>query len=182
MNIPDVAVGAIVAATITGLLSLLGLIIAKEQKVSEFRQAWIDALRSELAELLGHINAMYQGEAILTDDPAGRWTRVREDYVGANKNISSIRLRLNPKESEDILKTLSDLETAFNSRKPLMHLDLVQLEKNLLDQAKLLLKTEWIRVRKGEIVYRVARATALAVVCVCLISIAAYLASMWVPR
>ena len=43
-GIPDQAIGAIAAALIAGLISLLGLIISKEQKVSDFRQAWIDAL------------------------------------------------------------------------------------------------------------------------------------------
>lgn len=49
--IPPVAIGAIGAALIAATVSLLGLIISKEQKTSEFRQAWIDALRSDLGSL-----------------------------------------------------------------------------------------------------------------------------------
>lgn len=44
----DLSVGAVGAAMIAAFVSFLGLIIGKEQKTSEFRQAWIDALRSEL--------------------------------------------------------------------------------------------------------------------------------------
>ena len=59
LNIPDVAIGAIAAALIAGLISLLGLIISKEQKTSEFRQAWIDGLRSELSLVIAHANALH---------------------------------------------------------------------------------------------------------------------------
>ena len=51
LNLPDVAIGTMIAAFIAGLVSLLSLIISKEQKVSEFRQAWIDALRAEISSL-----------------------------------------------------------------------------------------------------------------------------------
>ena len=57
--LPDIAVGAIGAALIAGVVSLLGLVISKEQKVSEFRQAWIDALRSDVASLISHVNAIH---------------------------------------------------------------------------------------------------------------------------
>ena len=47
-----VPIGVITAATIAGLFSLVSLIISKENKVTEFRQAWIDAQRDDLAEIL----------------------------------------------------------------------------------------------------------------------------------
>ena len=58
-RIPDVAIGAVVAALIAAIVSLLGLIISKEQKTSEFRQAWIDALRSDLTHLIHRIYPTY---------------------------------------------------------------------------------------------------------------------------
>lgn len=50
--VPDAAIGAIAAASIAGLLAFLSLIIAKENKTSEFRQAWIDSLRLDLSKLI----------------------------------------------------------------------------------------------------------------------------------
>lgn len=47
-----VPIGVVTAATIAGLFSLVSLIISKENKVTEFRQAWIDAQRDDLAEVL----------------------------------------------------------------------------------------------------------------------------------
>jgi hypothetical protein len=46
------AASAFVVAWVAGAFSLLGLLISKEQKVSEFRQAWIDALRADIAALV----------------------------------------------------------------------------------------------------------------------------------
>lgn len=46
------AVGAVLAATIAGGMSFLGSVFSKDQKTSEFRQAWIDGLRSEISQLI----------------------------------------------------------------------------------------------------------------------------------
>ena len=69
-QIPSVAVGAVVAALIAGTVSLLGLIISKEQKTSEFRQAWIDALRNDLitARIAGVVSVL--GSNVLMPWPA----------------------------------------------------------------------------------------------------------------
>ena len=37
---------SIIVAIIAGFVSFIGLVITKEQKISEFRQVWIDALRT----------------------------------------------------------------------------------------------------------------------------------------
>ncbi len=58
MELHPLAIGAIVAALITGILSVLGLVISKEQKTSEFRQQWIDDLRREVSELLACVEAI----------------------------------------------------------------------------------------------------------------------------
>lgn len=83
--IPDIAIGAIAAALIAGLVSLLGLIISKEQKTSEFRQAWIDALRKELSAVIAHTNAIYGANAASLGTLAELWKDVRDDYVGINE-------------------------------------------------------------------------------------------------
>ena len=47
---------SIIVAIIAGFVSFIGLVITKEQKVSEFRQVWIDALRNDVAELMSAVN------------------------------------------------------------------------------------------------------------------------------
>jgi hypothetical protein len=55
MIISDSSLGPIIAATVAGAVSLVSLIISKENKTSEFRQLWIDALRSELSKYVAHV-------------------------------------------------------------------------------------------------------------------------------
>jgi hypothetical protein len=114
LGLPDIAVGAVSAALIAGLVSLLGLIVSKEQKVSEFRQAWIDALRSELSSLIAHANAIHGAEMANYQSPSEVWKVVRPDFVGINEAAARIRLRLNPKESE-ASAVLSQIEALLGS-------------------------------------------------------------------
>jgi hypothetical protein len=62
--VPDAAIGAIAAALIAGLLTFLGLIVAKENKTSEFRQAWIDSLRLDFAKLISNARAIRGAVAV----------------------------------------------------------------------------------------------------------------------
>jgi hypothetical protein len=110
--IPDIAIGAVVAAFIAALVSFLSLIISKEQKTSEFRQAWIDALRSDIAAVVAHANAIHGAAAAQFGTAAKTWVAAREDFVGINQASANIRLRLNckEKESQAVLKSIENLE------------------------------------------------------------------------
>ena len=44
--------GPIIAAMIAGFIAFIGMIITKENKVSEFRQAWINDFREEISYLI----------------------------------------------------------------------------------------------------------------------------------
>ena len=160
--LPDIAVGAIGAALIAGLVSLLGLVISKEQKVSEFRQSWIDALRSDVASLISHVNAIHGAIQAGFGGPGQMWEHVREDFIGANSATANIRLRLNPSEKQckDVLRLVSELEREMAVGRMPDHARLDAMERELVASAQVLLKAEWIRVRKGELVYRVAKAVA----------------------
>ena len=47
-----VGVGAVVAALIAAAASFVSMISSKEEKVSEFRQVWINNIREEISEFL----------------------------------------------------------------------------------------------------------------------------------
>jgi len=173
LTLPDVAVGAVVAAFIAALVSLIGLIISKEQKTSEFRQAWIDALRGEVAAVIAHANAIHGSAAANFDTSAKLWETARLDFVGINDATARIRLRLNPseKDSQAVLGSISALESSINSM--LMDSALLnETEKKLVEDAQILLKKEWRRVQRGEPFFVLAKA-ALAIF---LFSAAVYLA------
>lgn len=179
LGIPDIAIGAIAAALIAGLVSLLGLIISKEQKTSEFRQAWIDALRTELSAVIAHTNAIHGANAANFGALAELWKDVRDDYVGINEATASIRLRLNPKEpaAQAVLARIEELEAHLAPGQRIHHDQINALEKRLVVEAQVLLKDEWNRVRAGEPTYKVARFAALAVSVACIVALIAIAAA-----
>ena len=182
--LPDIAVGAIGAALIAGVVSLLGLVISKEQKVSEFRQAWIDALRSEVASLISHVNAIHGATQPGFGGREQKWTHVREDFIGANTATANIRLRLNPSEErcKEVLRLVSELEREMAPGRIPEHARLDSIEHELVASAQILLKAEWMRVRNGEHVYRVAnRVAAVAMLAGVALLLYAVLASAFTP-
>lgn len=44
--------GAITAAIIAGAIAFVGMVVTKESKISDFRQEWINDLRTKIAELI----------------------------------------------------------------------------------------------------------------------------------
>jgi hypothetical protein len=169
------ALGPIAGALIAGLFGLVGLVIAKENKTSEFRQAWIDALRADiagftsaaqsfdyferarrLAEEKNDNNGELEYEKILAD--------VHQKLVQAQM---SIRLRVNPNEIDPAAKPrndrlLADIEAI---RKSLTEADFDAAQpvlKSLHEVAAPILKAEWNRVKRGERSYVLAKYGAIA--------------------
>lgn len=183
-NIPDGAIGAIAASLVAGLISLLGLIVSKEQKTSEFRQAWIDALRAELAAVIAHTNAICGANAANFALLSDLWTAVREDYVCLNEATAKIRLRLNPREvkANAVLERIGELELHLTPGRTIDTSAINQLEKQMVAEAQVLLKAEWRRVQTGESVYKAARfaASAFSIACiVALIGVAGVSVAKW---
>lgn len=158
-GLPKEIAGTIIAAVIAAVISLLGLIISKENKVSEFRQAWIDALREEISAIITHASAIYAAHVAKFQDQSTLWQNVRADYVGLNEAWAKVRLRPNQKEKSSIaiLHVLEEQESLFpkDNSKP----DFQKLALNhgkLLACTQVVLKEEWRRVKRGELVYRLA--------------------------
>ncbi|TWH71503.1 hypothetical protein LX59_01791 [Azomonas agilis] len=180
-EIPPVAIGAILAALITGLVSLLGLIISKEHKVSEFRQAWIDSLRSELANLISHANAIHGADVATFESASETWKIVRDDFVGINQSAANIRLRLNPKEKEAqaVLGKIEALERLLTPGVAMDYAEMNRVEKELVAKAQVLLKNEWMRVRNGEAIYHYTKILAFSIVFGALLALVAFVIAKW---
>lgn len=177
VELPDIALGAVIAAFIAATISLLGLIISKEQKTSEFRQAWIDALRAEIAAVVAHACAIHGDAAANFGSAAKTWEVARADFVAINQATAAIRLRLNSSEPESqaIIKSIDSLE-AHLSPGVLDAAVINGIEKQLVVDAQALLKKEWLRVRSGEPVFRAAKWGFLLLVVVSLLFVFFYLA------
>jgi hypothetical protein len=161
-GLPNEIAGTIIGAVIAAVISLLGLIISKENKVSEFRQAWIDALRAEIAAVITHSYAIHAAhEDAEPSDETATWEDIRPDFVNLNEAWAKIKLRLNPKEKPSIalLEVLDEHKSLFSTARATgdtaPDLDkLISLSARLLDCTQVVLKQEWRRVRRGELVYR----------------------------
>ena len=170
------ALAALIAAAVAYVVAVL----SKEQKTSEFRQAWIDALRSDIADMIagrtevalaisakvkyGHENAEIL-DFLFKQFP---------DLVSTKAKYHRIVLRLNPKKHSELLASLKVLDAI----PPLQaDEDLVESSANQVTQhAQKVLKTEWERVKRGETVYRwtkrVAASVMILAVLVAIIAIA----------
>lgn len=159
------AVGTICAALIAGLISFVVTVLAKDQKISEFRQAWIDALRSDVAELVSHLTisslvlkaekiAKKEGIQLPEFEVAGY-----KEFVAVKACVVRIRLRLNPVEHKELLSALHEMDIGEGGK--VEHSDAVL--NTLVTEAQKVLKAEWGRVKKGELSIRCVRWGGLAV-------------------
>ncbi|UPW18752.1 hypothetical protein M0C34_00315 [Agarivorans sp. TSD2052] len=148
--------GTIFAAFLAGTFSYFNLINSKEQKVSEFRQAWIDAFRCELATLVSSVFFIAYYQSITKTHSASDIEASHKNYVSA---CAGLLTRINAQDPDIatnhintvFLERLDELQTAFNKQ------DYVQvkvLANFLVDSSKPLLKAEWNRVKRGEKAYR----------------------------
>lgn len=160
MSIPDAAVGPIVAAVVAGSLACIAAILTKENKTSEFRQAWIDALRAEIADAISHASTLLA--TFKVSDEKNVWEDVKESYEGYRRAVALIKLRLNPSEdsSKKIIALLDDIEhdlSEVTKEEGLDHTQLkIKISQNLSDETQPVLKAEWERVKRGERIYRYA--------------------------
>ena len=150
-------VAAISAALIAGYFSFVTLINAKEQKTSEFRQAWIDGLRKEISDFTSSVyfsRYYFQQNAASNTDPA-IINGFRETHLQYCSSCAAILLRINPQEPGDPAKEITDaflgsvyaVQNAFNAADYALA---VEKCSDVLYKAKPLLSNEWKKVKSGE--------------------------------
>lgn len=154
-SVPDAAIGAIAAASIAGLLAFLGLIAAKENKTSEFRQAWIDALRLDLSKLISNARAIRGAVAVGYDEKSKLFDATEKFFIEINQVAVAIRLRVNPEEEacQLILAGIAELERLMIDCPAMDLVACRACEEKIIEQAQILLKSEWTRVRRGELIF-----------------------------
>lgn len=152
-----IALGAVTAALIAAVFSFLNLVIAKEQKVSEFRQQWIDALRSDIAQYIAGIRYLAQSHMHWVDggrktDWHEHWKALQIPYDNAARAFSSIFLRINPDDSDVKLKSqntafLAKLEAVRDFVRDAKYNEATTAVDDLNELAQPILKCEWKRVK-----------------------------------
>ena len=155
----EISIGAVGAAAIAALVSLLGLIIAKEQKVSEFRQAWIDELRKCFVAYLVSINAIsdslrQKNSGIKIDDAT-----LLANYKALNEANHGIKLRVNGTEepAKQLLNSMTEFEKLAEINSSLTPEKIRIIEIKFIENSKDLLKFEWKRVKRGEKIFVITK-------------------------
>lgn len=166
LNLPEAAIGAIAAALIAGIVSLLGLTISKDQKTSEFRQAWIDALRADLSAYLVRINAIQDAVKVKYESHASKLASVHPHYILLNASTFNIFLRVNPKENrtKELLRCMNKFHSLMQDESEMIPSKIRPIEMEMLAASQNLLKAEWRRVKLGEWTYRVWKIAALILI------------------
>jgi hypothetical protein len=166
-----VALATLVASLIAAAISFVTLTLTKELKTSEFRQAWIDGLREELAAFFGAArgfaraveasrspHATPEGNVPLGMTPE----KISDLRYQAAEMYSKIILRLNPDEVEHIellrlLQRCLEEQNAMSADRSKDIVATLQAINSANDYARPVLKKEWKRVKQGELPFRVAR-------------------------
>lgn len=151
----DLSFGAVGAALIAAVVSIVGLILGKEQKTSEFRQAWIDALRTEIVTFLTQAAAVRDKLGVSYASHDAKVNALGVHYTELNRASHGIKLRLNADEepSIEVLTAISEFEGLFAQDRRVQTSELDSIESRMLAASQNLLKSEWKRVKKGEFAY-----------------------------
>lgn len=161
-------VAATTAAVIAALASFLMTVLSKDQRTSEFRQAWIDALRNDIAEFDSHVGAFLSVLADGRDWDKPTLIELFDKRYHELRNIESlhirIRLRLNPSEHAELLRRLNACRGVLGPEIQLSISDYNELSNGLVEETQKVLKREWSRVKRGELTFVLVKRTALVIV------------------
>jgi len=137
---------AVEASLIATAITLLGILITNQAKVSEFRQQWINALREDIAALITHTLILHAANA--EDD-------TNESYLQIHQTTARTILRLNPEEdaSKEVVAAINEVRAANHRATDFAEMN--QRINELTVAVQKVLKKEWKRVKYGEPLYRV---------------------------
>lgn len=161
------AIATLVAALIAAAISFVNLTLNKEQKTSEFRQAWIDALREDLSVFFACARSFARATEELFAIPSGQnpvqinQEKISDIRYQVAEVYSRIILRLNPEEPEHeellrLLKRAIDEQNIaiFQKTDSKKTMEAIRIAT---EYARPLIKKEWKRVKEGELPFRIVR-------------------------
>lgn len=159
-----VTTAALAAAWLTAAFAFFSQLNSKHSKVSDFRQDWINNLRSEVSNFISNFNKCVFLQKKRDRNRAQNDEAVRKEldqqfydtYGLLLQNKIMINLRINKNDSDkilkklncELLKSLDDAVLALNENKCPNH---EAINDSIIDSAGDILKLEWCRVKRGEV-------------------------------
>ncbi|WP_413692767.1 hypothetical protein [Psychromonas sp. KJ10-2] len=151
----------ITVALLASFVSFMGLLISKELKVSEFRQAWIDKLRDHVSEVISKSSLLLQSWISITH------TQMRPgleaEFFEKNADllreicfsVSKAKLSLNPDKDKRMITSLENINSIIKEPSKLGELSEAVIELEMVSHKTF--KVEWDRVKVGEPFYRISK-------------------------
>lgn len=182
MNFPNEFIpvmGPVLAALIAASAAFLASVLSKELKTSEFRQAWIDQVRNDLADFVGLYRLLTDMAQSARHEEGGlsKWAKsVKSEILHLESAKIRIELRLNPEKHRaliskiDVLTSHDVLHGADEPRDEVL--------EALVSESQAMLKLEWERVKRGEGTYKFTKWASFAMAIV-LIAAAVTLATIY---
>ncbi|MDR6453887.1 hypothetical protein [Variovorax paradoxus] len=142
----------VIAAFIAGGVAFLVAVLSKEQKISDFRQQWIEAIRNDIADLVGEytmlnvVGERTRGKGLVHIDKA--FDDRYANLVRTRSLMARIELRINPKEHANFIAALKGIQDST-----FVVSDVTARERKIqaiLDESRSFLKKEWRVVKRGE--------------------------------
>ena len=152
------AAGIIVSAIIAGCVSFLVFVLSKEQKTSEFRQAWIDGLRDDIAELVALFLTITS--IVRNINKTDKSAEEKLEYILNKDNHflkmemveTKIKLRLNPIEHQSLIHAIDRIDSYILENMEDIELG-DEVAKEIVSESGKVLKYAWERVKSGEPTY-----------------------------
>lgn len=148
-----IALGVIIASIITGFFSFINLINAKDQKISEFRQDWINELRKDISKYCTQATVLALKISIFLQEEKKNINDFLNDHRSEQSDLFNCRnlihLRLNPEDDIQIINQVNEIYKNF-SEGNFDKNNVFQKCDNLIEISQKLLKKEWKRVKRGE--------------------------------
>lgn len=150
--------GTILTAIIGTSAATIGIVLAKDAKVSEFRQQWIDGLRDDISNFIAATTEIYDTRRFIipaTTPSTDRMTILAPKKLVANSLTSRIFLRLDMDTPSHVRLNTSVMKLVTTSKSGTDDGEMMENVSELHDEAALVLDEAWERVKKGETRFRI---------------------------
>jgi hypothetical protein len=159
--------GTILAAVISAAVASIGVTLAKDGKVSEFRQQWIDGLRDDVATYIALLVRKYQIKKAQREKTYAY--AVGDEAVSERANMALYRivLRLDIKQHKDESKNkklhhklytvVINARTVATATPRVLEEDVTNAMKAVESATMAVLDESWERVKSGETTFRYVR-------------------------
>lgn len=162
-----IAIAAITAALISAIISVVNMVISKDQKTTEFRQEWINSVRLEISNITAlaksirsqsHIIDYLESKPETKKDAIEHLSDVVKNYSkDLNNCYSKLLLFLNPKEHKNLISLIDTLVSLSNVSSKTKTGEVTRQSDLVIEESQKVLKKEWNIVKRGEITFVITK-------------------------